>query len=93
MYVYRNIKIRIVSIIIILFILTACIVAKMPGDGDSTKRMQLTPTFEFRKGAAESEQLSHPESIPTWTPPPPGPEYPAPDPYPAPIIPVPYPYP
>ena len=38
-------KAKLIAIIIILFILTACIVAKMPGDGDSTQRVQSEPTL------------------------------------------------
>jgi hypothetical protein len=80
---------QITVIIIVAILLVACVVAKMPGDGDSIQWTQPTPTFEFRKGAAESEYSPPPESIPTWTPPPPGPEYPAP--YLEQIVPVPYP--
>jgi len=38
------IRVRVISIIIILFILTACVVAKMPTSGDSTQRVQPEPT-------------------------------------------------
>jgi len=39
------IRVRVISIIIILFILTACVVAKMPTSGDSTQRVQPEPTL------------------------------------------------
>jgi len=88
------IRVRVISIIIILFILTACVVAKMPGYGDSTQRVQPEPTLGLmyiEETVVEPGRSIYPESIPTWTPPPPGPEYPAPEPYPAPVVPVPYP--
>jgi PBP1b-binding outer membrane lipoprotein LpoB len=36
---------QILMLIILILILTACVVAKMPGDGDSTQRAQPEPTL------------------------------------------------
>ena len=38
-------KVKIVMLLILVIILTACVVAQMPGDGDSIQRMRPTPTL------------------------------------------------
>lgn len=85
-------KLKVIFVILILITLTACIVARMPGDGDSTQRVAAEPTLGLpyiEDAVVEPGFSIYPERAPTWTPPPPGPEYPGP--YPVPIIPVPYP--
>jgi len=69
------IRVRVISIIIILFILTACIVAKMPGDGDSTQRVQPEPTLGLMY---IEETVVEPGYISVYDP------YPVPVPYPYP---------
>jgi len=69
------IRVRVISIIIILFILTACVVAKMPGYGDSTQRVQPEPTLGLMY---IEETVVEPGYISVYDP------YPVPVPYPYP---------
>ena len=69
------IRVRVISIIIILFILTACVVAKMPGYGDSTQRVQPEPTLGLMY---IEETMVDPGYISVYDP------YPVPVPYPYP---------
>ena len=69
------IRVRVISIIIILFILTACVVAKMPTSGDSTQRVQPEPTLGLMY---IEETVVEPGYISVYDP------YPVPVPYPYP---------
>ena len=68
-------KAKLILVILILFILTACIVAKMPGDGDSTQRVQPEPTLGLMY---IEETVVEPGYISVYDP------YPVPVPYPYP---------
>jgi hypothetical protein len=66
-------KAKLISVILILIILTACVVAKMPSDGDSIQRAQPEPTLGL---LYVEETVVEPGYISVYDP------YPAPVPYP-----------